>query len=437
MKDANSVFESFLPYANLERGQSVGVFRLDRMEALCALTGRPQDSFRSVHVAGSKGKGSVSAMIASAIAAGGARVGLYTSPHVVEYRERIRVLGEDIPDSVFVSEGERIARLLCGWERTPHARLGPPTFFELVTLLGFLVFRSSGCQWAVIETGLGGRLDSTNVIVPEASVLTAIELEHTEYLGGSIEEIAGEKAGIIKPGRPAFAGNMRPEALSVMRARAGETGADFLYAPDRTALESVEVGEDSTKARIRLRGRDGRNRILDLRLRLPGRVQAENAALAAVVLDSLFPDMPDGLLAEGLGLARLPARFQLLRVDPPFVADGAHTPVSASLCLETWLSLYGEDGLLVFGCAADKDVKSMAGILGGHFGKIIVTSPGSFKKSSPLAAFEAFRGSCGGALVLEPDTLHALRLAWDSGRKALAVGSFYLAAEAVKAFTGR
>lgn len=436
MTDANSVFEAFLPYANLERGQSVGTFRLDRMRALCDLAGHPEASFRSVHVAGSKGKGSVSAMLASVIAAQGFRVGLYTSPHVIEFKERIQVVGEEIPDSAFLECGERIARFLSDWEKSSHAELGPPTFFELVTLLSFMVFRERRCEWAVIEVGLGGRLDSTNVILPEASVLTAIELEHTEYLGHTIPDIAFEKAGIIKPGRAAFAGKMRSEALEVMRRRAEELGSPFVYAPERSRVESAAPTPRGMVASLVLVDRAGAERRLDLSLRLSGRIQAENAALAACVAVELFPGIGDDALIGGLDRATVPARFQLLSEDPPVVADGAHTPDSAALCLETWLALYGPGGTLVFGCAADKDSKAMASILADSFDRVIVTAPGSFKKSSPIGAFEDFR-SGSRTLVLEPDTRRALKLAREKGEKTLITGSFYLAAEAIKLFTGR
>jgi dihydrofolate synthase / folylpolyglutamate synthase len=436
VKDANSVFETFLPYANLERGQPVGAFRLDRMRALCEDTGNPQNSFKSVHVAGSKGKGSVSAMLASVIAANGLRVGMYSSPHVLEYKERISLAGEEISDSVFVAEGEKIFLILSAWEKSPQADLGLPTFFELVTLLSFMVFRSLKCDWAVIETGLGGRLDSTNVIIPEASVLTAIELEHTEYLGDSIPAIAGEKAGIIKAGKKVFAGRMRPEALAVMRDRACELGAQFRYVPEHSNIEDIRLEKGATRARVVIRGDADRPRRLDLALRLSGRIQAENAALAASVAIGLFPAIPDSVLVEGLDRASLQARFQALRADPPVVVDGAHTPDSAALCLENWLALYGRGGTLVFGCAIDKDSQAMAKVLGGLFDRVIVTSPGNFKKSSPIAIFNAFRAESA-ALMLEPDTRKALALAEQGKEKTLITGSFYLAAEAIRYFTGR
>jgi dihydrofolate synthase / folylpolyglutamate synthase len=434
--DANSVFEAFLPYANVERGQNVGVFRLDRMQALCQLAGHPETSFKSVHVAGSKGKGSVSAMLASIIAADGHRVGLYSSPHVLEFKERIQIFGEDIPDAVFVQAGEKIARFLADWENSTLAGLGLPTFFELITLLSFMVFRERLCEWAVIETGLGGRLDSTNVILPEASVLTAIELEHVEYLGHSIPEIAFEKAGIIKGGRPAFAGRMRPEALEVMRRRAAELGSPFLYAPDHYRVDGVLPAPGAMRARIVAEDASGIERSLNLEMKLSGRVQAENAALAACVALGLFPGIRDGILVEGLNRANLPARFQELSADPPVVADGAHTPDSVALCLENWLALHGKGGSLVFGCAADKDSQAMAKILAAAFDRVIVTAPGSFKKSSPIKVFDDFRSESK-TLILEPDTRRALALAQGNKAKTLITGSFYLAAEAIKYFTGR
>jgi dihydrofolate synthase/folylpolyglutamate synthase len=435
MRSSREVFDLFLPFANLERGQAVGVFRLDRMRALCALFGHPESSFKSIHVAGSKGKGSVSAMLASVLDASGRKTGLYTSPHILDYSERISLGPAPMPEGIIIGEGEKIARALGEWEKSPHAELGPPTFFELVTLLAFLCFRAAGCAWAVIETGLGGRLDSTNVIMPEASVLTAIELEHTDYLGNSIVAIAGEKAGIIKPGRPVFCGRMREEALAVMEKKARDESAPFFAAKDIASLEEVRLLPEGTEALLSLKRPVGEPRSLGLRLSLSGSIQAENAALAAMVIDALFPDAADGDLCRGLGRVRLPARFQRLREAPALVVDGSHTPDSVRLCGETWKALYGPGGILVFGCAADKDARGMALALQGLFGRVIVTTPGTFKKSSPLAVFEAFRGSCP-SLILEPDTRKALALAESGGDRILVAGSFYLAAEAIRFFTG-
>lgn len=435
MRKASEVFEAFLPYANLERGQPVGAFRLDRMRALCGDFGNPETAFKSIHVAGSKGKGSLCAMLASVLDVSGRKTGLYSSPHILEYSERISLAGAPMPEEIIVGEGEKIARFLGTWEKSPHASLGPPTFFELVTLLAFLCFRESRCEWAVIETGLGGRLDSTNVIMPEAAVLTAIELEHTEYLGNSIEEIAAEKAGIIKPGTMVFSGRMRPAALAVMEAKAAQARATLYSAQELCRSSGVRVGAEGTRALISVRKEDGGERSISVSLSLTGTIQAENAALAALVVDRLLPEIGDEALVQGLSRTVLQARFQLLRCEPAVVADGSHTPDSIKLCLESWLTLHGPGGILVFGCAADKDAIGMAKALEGAFDRVIVTSPGSFKKSSPIAVFDAFRGKCA-SLSLEPDTAKALALANGYGQKILVTGSFYLAAEAIRFFTG-
>ncbi len=437
MASIDALFESFLPYANLERGQSVGVFRLDRMRTLCELTGMPQDSFKTIHVAGSKGKGSLCALLASILEEGGEKTGLYASPHLLDYSERISLAGKALEPQILLAEGEKITQLLKDWEKITPKELGPPTFFELITLLAFLSFRAAGCSWAVIETGLGGRLDSTNVIIPQASVITSIELEHTEYLGSTLAAIAGEKAGIIKAGRPVFSGRMKEEARSVIRARAESLGCPYHYGEDVCGAEIAGLGWEGMDARLEVRGQGGKRRELALRMGLLGRVQAENAALAALVIDRIRPDIGDPALCRGISSTRLPGRFQLIDTRPPLVIDGSHTPDSLALCLETWIALAGPGGSLVFGCAADKDVAAMAALARGKFERIIITGIGSFKASNPEGVLEAFQESSRGLeleLAMELDLGRALSRAREGGRPSLVCGSFYLAGLVLRLF---
>jgi dihydrofolate synthase/folylpolyglutamate synthase len=432
----DAVFDSFMGYANLERGQSVGEFKLDRMKALALALGRPELSYRVIHVAGSKGKGSTSSFIAGILREAGYRVGLYTSPHVLHWAERVALSGEDLPAAIFEAEARRLRGIISSWEADNFKGLGTPSFFEIITLLGFLCFKAAACDWVVLETGLGGRLDSTNIVQSEASVITAIELEHTEYLGNSLESIAFEKAGIIKPGKPCFIGALRPEAEGVIAERARNLSAPLYRLESAARVTSYTASAAGAEVAIALCG--GKNlgpaREIRTSLGLMGRIQAENAGLAAACVSALLPEIPDSAFARGLGQTRLRARFETLSREPLIVADGAHTADSVRLCAESWAALCprsATEGTLLFACAADKNKEAMAQILAPLFRRVVVTSPGSFKKSDPLSVFNAF-GHEDCSVTLEPDTLAAARLALGFGGPLLVTGSFYLAAEFIK-----
>ena len=222
--DLEGLYSRLLGYVNVERGQKAEL-KLDLMRELCSALGDPQSSCPSIHVAGSKGKGSVSIMAARILEAAGFRVGLYSSPHFLSWKERMSLAGDEMPDEIILEAAEKVFSAV---GRLPSRGSGgldaEPTYFELTTLIAFCAFRAAGCDRMVLETGLGGRLDSTNVVDPAASVITRIELEHTEWLGDSIEKIAAEKAGIVKPGRPCFTGEPRPEALAAIAAAAADRG---------------------------------------------------------------------------------------------------------------------------------------------------------------------------------------------------------------------
>ena len=212
-EQVTAYMESFM---NLERRTdrySNRTYRLDRMQALMEHLGNPQNSYRTIHVAGSKGKGSTASYIAAGLKAAGFVTGLYMSPHVSDYRERFTLAGSFVPDDKLIAAGNELARSLQDFRFHDDIGDTDPTTFELYTAFAFLLFRNLGCTWAVIETGLGGRLDATNIIQSDASVITPIELEHTEILGGTIALIATEKSKIIKQNRPSFSAFQNEDAL--------------------------------------------------------------------------------------------------------------------------------------------------------------------------------------------------------------------------------
>ncbi|MDR0598993.1 MAG: tetrahydrofolate synthase [Treponema sp.] len=478
--DGDGVYSWLCSFINLERGLG-GVpsrngleehFKLSRIRALADLAGNPERGAPVIHIAGSKGKGSVTAMIASILEEGGIKTARYMSPHVSDWRERIsRGKGDPFPEEVYREAGRELVEVYnnYGASRGPGPNPpdpGEPTFFELLTLYFFLCARGDSRRFMVVETGLGGRLDATNIVDPLVSVITPIEKEHTGYLGETLEAIAGEKGGIIKRGRPVISAEQDPRVLGVLRRLAEERAAPFFYLPELTETGVTRIhpgGTDFTLTETAPPGFPGAGpRTLALSVPGPGAFQARNAALAirAVQTALAVQDSPaaappgagetaaprrlDGETARrGLGAFSLPARFEKVRENPVLIIDGAHTPRSAELCAETFRGLYGGGGILLFGCAADKDAASMAAILVPGFSRIIVTAPGAFRASDPAGVYRAFQAAAGKGgnppaaappeLTLIPSAPaaleEALRLGGERALPILACGSFYLAAE--------
>lgn len=437
---------------NLEKSPALGssnkkssrnpnrVYRLDRMKMLCRAFDDPQDAVPTVHIAGSKGKGSTAAFIAALIAhrdsegKAGVRnkVGVYSSPHLIDYRERFRVVGAPFPEREAVQTAAVIMERIPEIEKSLPGE-GEATTFELLTLFAFILFRDIGCDWIILETGLGGRLDATNMVKkPLLTVITPIEMEHADILGPRLTDIAEEKAGIMKPGVPVWSARQRPVVHRLLRCRAGELGCPFFHLG--SYLRSIESDDDPFRWTLRWREAPPER----LKLKMGGRFQAENAALALASVRSMgseFARIDASVTSE----TALPGRFQVLKEAPPIVIDGAHTVRSVGGLARAFRRLaaseYSENPLLVFGCADGKDYRGMARVLcGGRspvFGEVIVTTPGTFKPSSPPEAAESFRRR-GADVSLIPNT----RRAWDcalerSGgtRAVLVTGSFFMAGE--------
>jgi dihydrofolate synthase/folylpolyglutamate synthase len=396
-------------------------------------------------------------MIGSVLEAAGYKTLRYLSPHVTEYRERITRDGVFLDEAVYAGAGNELRSVAGKLElgrggeydlfKKEHAEGEEPSFFELLTLYFFLCARRSGCTAMAVETGMGGRLDCTNILRPLASAITVIELEHTEFLGTTLAEIAAEKAGIIKPLCPVVLSRQEEAALRVFRKSAAEKGSPLMYIPEILSIEKLTVHREGTDFTVVFKDgalspagrRAARLLPLDISLPVPGAVQAENAALALASLLLAFPGIESAALRRGLERFSLPARFERLLEDPPLIVDGAHTEKSAAICAETFTALYGEGGLLLFGCAADKNIRAMAEALIPHFSRIIITRAGTFKVNHPEKIFQVFSGAAhaagkaGPECTLIPDTAAALEFALKLGRERalpiLAAGSFYLAAE--------
>lgn len=418
-------------FTNLERQTdhyTTRTYRLDRMEALLAHLGHPERSFSCLHVAGSKGKGSTSAYLQRGLSSLGYRTGLYLSPHLTDYRERFLVDGSFARDEDLVACGNELQASLASFRFTDAWGPTHPTTFELYTAFAYLLYRRLGCTWAVLETGLGGRLDATNTVDPVAAVLTPIELEHTKILGGTIGLIATEKSKIIRHGRPVFVSHQQSEAMEVFRTEARSQEAP-LYALD-DALERIESrptfhGEDAV-----LWWKDGTKD--ELHLAMTGLVQAQNCALALLTLRTLgLFDTTKSLAA--MEAASLPGRFELIARDPAVYVDGAHTVNSLSRLLETFDRLYPDEGgrVAVYGALLDKDHAHMCRLMEHSFDHIIVSTPGTYKQSDITAIWRLFREQCPGKDIrLIPDNRKALETARSlAGTKGavLVCGSFYLA----------
>ena len=410
-------------FTNLEKktdNYTTRTYRLDRMQAIMKTLGDPQACYKTIHVAGSKGKGSTASYIAASLRAAGFKTGLYMSPHVSDYRERFTINGAFIETSVLLSVAEKLVSVLEGFHFCDEMGENQPTTFELYTAYAFLLFKEENCTWAVIETGLGGRLDATNILKPQASVLTPIELEHTDILGPTIEKIAIEKSKIIKPGVPSFSALQVPEALSVFKNEASSVGSSFHYLGDYIT--------DLTENHIAFK--DGY--CWDFHLSMAGLVQAQNCALALLVIRTLglyVPSATEKAMAEN----KIPGRMEKVAWKRPLFLDGAHTKNSMGFLLETFRKMYpGRSGICIFGAVTGKNHVDMAHQVLGAFDTVVVSRPGTYKQSNPKALYElllSIKGPSQNVVLLE-DAKDALSYCLEHTKEnepVLCAGSFYLA----------
>ncbi len=393
---------------------------LQRITQVLEALGRPQDRLRFVHVAGTNGKGSTCAMIASAVRAAGRRTGLFTSPHLAEPTERIQIDGRPISAGRFANAFERVhaavEQLLAEGAIDLHT-----TYFETVTAMALVVFAEEEVDMVVLEVGLGGRLDATNIVTPELCVITPIDFDHETFLGRSLEAIAGEKAGILKAGVPAVFARQRSEAAAVLELRAAQLSISVA----RTEAWSIEdLQLDARGSRFLLSGE------LDLRIVCPlaGEHQVENAATASVALTRLGISEPE--IIAGIAQTRWPGRLELASVHPEIILDGAHNPAGAR-ALGAYIARFyaGRRVRLIYGAMRDKAIDEIGGILFPHAQQVIVTAPHQARALAP----ESIR-----QVVEHPDlrTAANLRDALAMVRDATAedvifiTGSLFLVAEA-------
>lgn len=427
MHSSSDAFKYIESFTNLERTPSGArsEYKLERMAYMLESCGHPERSFKTVHIAGSKGKGSTATITARILKELGYKTGLFTSPHLVTYKERITLAGDFFPDDVYACNTEFIKEMLeCG---KLTGNLGQPTTFELLTLLAFLIFKEQGCRWAVLETGMGGRLDATNLVVPEVSIITSIELEHCDVLGNTIEKIAFEKAGIIKPGVPVVVQHQKPEALAVLRRRAEELGSPFIYADDNIKIGNINLSPDGSIFSLTINGIQ-----YSIATNLTGDFQCDNIASSLLALCQIMPDIDMNKTLNALQDVPLEGRMEIIGTKPPIVVDGSHTAYSIQRLLDSCKEIFGSGGVLVFGSVKGKNYQAMLDILVPSFDDVIISAPQGFKETDVDAVYNYAKSLCS-AVVLEPSPEKALRLAVDKaakfgGKKPVVVtGSFYLA----------
>src|ERR1700726_2736731 len=366
---------------------SVTKFDLANITTLCERLGQPQSSFQSVHIAGTNGKGSTAAMLESILRAAGLRTGLYTSPHLERINERIRLDGREISDADFAATFTRIHKmieeLLAAGKLAAH-----PTFFECVTALAFEFFARAGAEFAVCEVGMGGRLDATNILVPEVAVITQIDFDHENYLGHSIEEIAAEKAGIIKPGARVVSAAEHLIARGVVRRRVAEQFAFLVEIENEFRIENI-TSRGGCFAFAAISNTSGAS--IPLAVPLPGRFQVRNAltALAAArMLAERGAPVDDDAIARGIASTVWPGRLERIATQPDIYFDGAHNPSGAREIAVFWEThLPGRKIFLVYGALRDKAVDEIAGLLFPRASAVILTSPAQSRAiSAPVLA---------------------------------------------------
>jgi dihydrofolate synthase/folylpolyglutamate synthase len=402
---------------------------LSRISAFLNALGNPQHCAPVIHIAGSKGKGSTASMCASVLTAHGYKVGLYTSPHLHTFRERVKVGDEPIPEEEFAALCEEVWPLV---EQSQNGTLqGAITVFEALTAIAFLYFERQRVNFQVIEVGLGGRLDATNVVNPSVSVITSLSLEHTSILGNTLAQIAKEKAGIIKPSGTVVCAPQRPEAIAVIREVCDSSNARLVEVERSYSLKQMAASLDGQRFHMK-----GRLREYDLWLPLLGDHQLENAATAVGVMEVLqemgFSINPDAIV-QGFKNVDWPCRMEVLQCDPLVIADGAHNPDSCARLREAVKSAIPfQQLILVMGVSVGKNLPGMVSEL-APLKPVVVATRAKHPKSIPTSRIAELFAAQGIPCIERQDVNSALASAIGKtrpGDAVLVTGSLFVAAEA-------
>jgi dihydrofolate synthase / folylpolyglutamate synthase len=397
-------------------------FNLDRMFALMESLGDPQKQYPIIHVAGTKGKGSTSALCSSALIAAGYKVGLYTSPHLEDYVERIRVNGMPISHKKMVDLVDEI--------KSAVAKIPRLTTFEITTALGFLAFARAGVDAAVIEVGLGGRLDATNVVIPKVSVITSLSMDHMAVLGDTLAKIAGEKAGIIKQGVPVVSSPQKEEALETLLRVAADRDAPLVLVGKDIEFVLLESSLNGQTIRVT---DNLLSSTFSFQLPLLGYHQIINAATTYAALKASGLRISDKAIQKGFSQVKWPARFEVARREPPIIFDSAHNDDSFARLRETLDEYFpGNEVYLIFGASEDKNIPGMFRELKSKIRKVIVTRADhpralEVEKIQSLAAQAGLQSEA--VTPVSSALVRALELSGIDGSIVLSAGSMFVTAE--------
>ena len=405
-------------------------FGLENIRTLCAGLGNPQEAWPSVIVAGTNGKGSVSAMVEAGLRAGGFHTGLYTSPHLVRLEERFAVDGRPI-DTAALVEAAAAAQRAVAEQRRNGTLSTEPTFFEVTTAIAFEVFRRAGVDFTVLEVGLGGRFDATNVASPLAAAITTIDFDHERFLGNTIAAIAGEKAGVIKPGMRVVVGEAKPDAVEVIARVCREQGATMV--PAQEGVKATIIGLDEGRAVVDLETPAACYG--EVRLALRGRHQVQNAVVAVRLLEELtgigvmvWPES----IAAAVTDVKWPGRLDLLTDERgrKVLCDSAHNPAGARVLAGYLAEVYPARLPIVFAIMRDKDVAGTLAPILPSASHLIATRARTDRALDPAALADAARrAGWRGPLEVEPDAERAVERAWQHAPEVCAAGSIFLVGE--------
>jgi len=401
---------------------------LENITEFLSRIGDPHKDLRAVHVTGTNGKGSVCAFISQILTTHGVKVGLYTSPHLVDFRERIRIRGEMIEEEDVLRIGLALKKVM--EEMAEESKEQQLTFFEFTTGMAFEYFKEKNVEMVVAEVGMGGRLDATNVLNPEVAVITRIGLEHTNYLGSTIQEIAREKAGIVKASVPVVTCEAQSDALAVILNVCRRKGAQLKRIGEDFVAENITQSISGTE--FEYRGMLSAK----FRTRLLGRYQAENAAAAIAVVELLHDrgvHVTPGEVRKGIMETRWPGRLDVVSKDPLVILDGSHNPDGVSITAKELVDLGVTPLTFVLGCMDDKDatgiVRAIAPIASG-----IICTQARFKRALPAAALASVvKGEYAGPSNIIESSAEAFEegLRSRTGRGLCVIGSLYLVGEAI------